>query len=561
MFEPYRDLRRGHEDQLTRAAMIVLRLVPLARETLLHEIGERSQSQLPDCTVDMQATHIVADPPRKARRWRGAARRLVSVFLTPDFEPPEIADEVTDTDRGQRFDGVLRFDPELVVLLESKVCRRWARRNGHRVAELNLGGARFAERRTCLLRWHDLLESWWRLAEIGVLGPAEQALVQDMLGYAHQDFGHLLPFGSLRRVGADPTRRKWRLRSLLREATGIQPERVGLVHVRLDTALGVASLQRAALDIDDERLTLHLWPGELKRPGRAPLRRRARRAPVRAGRRGALARGAATAARLSQRADARTRVYLTCTLDAATYARRWQGEDWSHVGAHHRETIHTELWPWLLERGYASEQDAERLDPFLRALGRRFAHLRPSMHVSRSWPLAEAQKLDDDGRLAGEIREALNRVLGILDEPLVHATRTAHTPAAASRAAKPVRRSSTKPHGASSATPAPIACGRRVRALRREKSRCTRSSSLSSAWNATASIPPDEPPPDAVDLRQDLHVRAVLGDPRRADEDPRRGLPVEAAHLDIRLEALDPGGRTRCAPRGCPSARDGRDRA
>ncbi len=54
-----------------------------------------------------------------------------------------------------------------------------------------------------------------------------------------------------------------------------------------------------------------------------------------------------------------------------------------------------ELWPWLLQRGYASERDTERLDPFLRALGRRFAHLRPTMHVARSWSWLEAERLED----------------------------------------------------------------------------------------------------------------------------------------------------------------------
>jgi hypothetical protein len=418
VFEPYRDLGRGHEDQLTRAAMIVLRLVPLARETLLREIGESSQSQLPDCTVDLQASYIVDPSEEGASNGRPVQRgRLVSVFLTPDFEPPEIEEEVTDTDRGQRFDGVLRFDPELVVLIESKVCRRWAKRNGHRVAEVNLGGVHFAKRRTCLLRWHDLLESWWRLAEIGVLSPAEQALIEDILSYAHQDFGQLLPFGSLRRAGQDPTRRKWRLRALMREATAIGPERVGIVHVRLDVALGAVSLQRAALDIDDDRLVLHLWPGELKAQAEhlyaaghaerlceletADGRWRVEPQPLLGFR----------------NAPKRTRVYLSCTLDAIEYARRWQGEDWSHVGSHHRQTIRTELWPWLLERGYASPQDGERLDPFLHALGRRFAHLRPGMHVSRSWSWEEAEKLDDEGLLMGEIREAIERVLAVLGEP------------------------------------------------------------------------------------------------------------------------------------------------
>lgn len=419
VFEPYRELSRGHEDQLTRAAMIVLRLVPLAREALLAAIGEPSQSQLPDCIVDMQATNIVDPSEENAAAGEVERGRLVSVFLTPDTEPFELADEVTDTDENQRFDGVLRFDPDLVVVLESKVCRRWARRNGHRVAELNLGGTRFAQRRTSLLRWHDLLESWWRLVELGVLGPAEQAIVKDVLSYAHQDFGQLLPFGTLRRVGNDPVRRKWRLRSLLREATAIVPERAGLVHVRLDTALGALSLQRAALDIEEERLTLHLWPGELKAQaehlyagGRAeslcellgedgPGAWQVRPQPLLAFR----------------NAPVRTRVYLTCRLDPTEYARRWQGEDWKQVGAHHRNHILPELWPWLLERGYASESDHARLEPFLHALGRRFAHLRPSIHLSRSWDWNEAERLDDEGLLASEIHDALNRVLGLLGEP------------------------------------------------------------------------------------------------------------------------------------------------
>jgi hypothetical protein len=418
VFEPYRELGRTHEDQLTRAAMIVLRLVPLARETLLRAIGERSQSELPDCAVDMQATYIVDASEESAAGGEVQRERLVSVFLTPDTEPEAPIKEVTDTNRGQRFDGVLRFDPELVVLVESKVCTRWARRNGHRVAELNLGSARFQQRRTCVLRWHDLLEAWWRLVELGLLSPAERALVQDLLTYAHHDFAHLLPFGSLRRVGADAVRRKWRLRSLLREATGLQPERLGLAHVRLDTALGTASLQRAALELDGHELVLHMWPGELKRQAEYLY------SDAHAERLAALPQESGRMWRVEpqpqlgfRNAPARTRVYLTCRLDAATYAQRWQGEDWERVGAHQPDTILAELWPWLLRRRYASKRDMARLESFLRTLGRRHAHLRPSMHVARAWSFEQATALDDDGGLAGEIRDAINHVLAVLDEP------------------------------------------------------------------------------------------------------------------------------------------------
>lgn len=424
VFDPYRELGRAHEDQLTRAAMIVLRLVPLARDALLEAIGERPQSELPACALDMQATHVLDTSEAQPSAEQVERGRLVSVFLTPDIEPFALAEEISDTERGQRFDGVLRFDPDLVVVLESKVCHRWARRDGHRVAELNLRGARFAQRRTCLLPWHDLLEAWWRLAEGSALGVAEQTIVADMLEYANRDFAHLLPFGSLRRAGHHATRRKRRLRSLLHEATGVHPERSSLVHVRLDNALGVSSFQRAALEIDRERLILHVWPGELKRQaehlyaaGHAEeLSELANREP-----------GWSVSPQPLlgfRNAPVRTRVYLTCTLDAATYAQRWQGEDWEHVGAHHRDHIHPKLWPWLLERGYASPQDEPLLDPFLVALGRRFAHLRPGMHVSRTWGLAYAEELDDEGLLAGEVFTALRRVLAILEEPALRVNPT-----------------------------------------------------------------------------------------------------------------------------------------
>ena len=431
VFEPYRELGRAHEDQLTRAAMIVLRLVPMAREALLQAIGEPSQSRLPDCVVDMQATNLVDPSEESAAGGEVERKRLVSVFLTPDTEPVDISPEITEIDRGQRFDGVLRFDPDLVVVLESKVCRRWARRDGKRVAELNLGGTRFAQRRTFVLRWHDLLESWWRLVELGVLAPAEQAIVGDVLSYAHQDFGQLLPYGTLRRVGLDPVRRKWRLRSLLAEASGIDTERAGLVHVRLDAALGVGSLQRAALEVEGstgragpsagERLTLHLWPGELKAQAEQLYAggRAERLCELLSGQDGDAWSVRPQPLLGFRNAPVRTRVYLTCELDPGEYARRWQGEDWKRVGAHHRSHVREDLWPWLLERGYASERDGERIEPFLRALGRRFAHLRPSMHVSRSWNWAQAERLDDEGLLAGEIHAALNRVLALLDEPLL----------------------------------------------------------------------------------------------------------------------------------------------
>ena len=67
----------------------------------------------------------------------------------------------------------------------------------------------------------------------------------------------------------------------------------------------------------------------------------------------------------------------------------------------------------------------------------------------------------------------------------------------------------------------------------------------------------------AVDLGEDLHVRAVLGDPGRADEDrPQRPAPVDAARSSMSASKLLQLTPERVAlARACPSGRGARGRA
>jgi hypothetical protein len=82
-------------------------------------------------------------------------------------------------------------------------------------------------------------------------------------------------------------------------------------------------------------------------------------------------------------------------------------------------------------------------------LGKRALHLRPSMHVSYTWLFAAAEALDDAGLLVGEIHEAVNRVLAVLDEPLVQTLAASGSaeplPPAVPVPAKRTRRPSKKP--------------------------------------------------------------------------------------------------------------------
>jgi hypothetical protein len=51
-------------------------------------------------------------------------------------------------------------------------------------------------------------------------------------------------------------------------------------------------------------------------------------------------------------------------LDAARYMRQWQG-DLSEVHSYRRDDVPSELWPWLVRRGYVGERDRGLMEDFL----------------------------------------------------------------------------------------------------------------------------------------------------------------------------------------------------
>jgi hypothetical protein len=413
-FVPYQ-LGPTHEDQLTRAAMIVLRAVPLARDAFLAQLGCRRSGDLPDPEFDMQTGDVVVRPGGIDEAT--PLLELVSVFLSPDvgLDLSDVA--LSEREAEQRLDGVVRFGDELVVVIESKIVGQAPR---HQASELRLRGAVVEQSRVVPLGWHDLLQSWWRLLERGLLSPAEQLLIEDLAEFAEEHFPHLLPFSTLTEAGHHPLRRQRRLMALLRSATGVEqirPRPSGGAEAMLDVALGTRCVQRLMLERDGEELVLATAAGELKPQALAFYGSdRASRAVALAEQDGWAAtpslylgyRGAQTQAQ---------RLYPRCRLSLDEYVRRWSEEDREHIGAYRHDTVRTELWPWLQDREYASEEDSVHLDEFLDGLGRRDAHLRPRVEITRHWAWAEAEQLDERSLLIDELRTAITDLLGTLDEP------------------------------------------------------------------------------------------------------------------------------------------------
>jgi len=219
------------------------------------------------------------------------------------------------------------------------------------------------------------------------------------------------------------------LAALLRQATGldnVNPEkqrpRMGAsVAVMVDKEIRTRCTQRLSLQSREEGLALCTWPAERVSQARATYRtrkaHRAQRLLEFLDEPGAWhVRPNVHLAYMG--ADIYHRLYLHCDHGTAEYIRRWLGVDFDHVRSYRRDGVRESLWPWLLERQYATAADDEPgLIRFLADLKGHDAYLRPGIQLKRAWAWESVLAPGSREALVGKIRAAVAEVLTVLDEP------------------------------------------------------------------------------------------------------------------------------------------------
>lgn len=119
-FNPYQSKGAWHEDQLTRAFLVAVRIVPLALSVLLDLIREQQiarASELPiPSTTELLANEIEIQTQKNSIPQ--TTGRLVSVMMTDETWIPER--DVVASDRGARYDGIVSFEPHWIIVIENK---------------------------------------------------------------------------------------------------------------------------------------------------------------------------------------------------------------------------------------------------------------------------------------------------------------------------------------------------------------------------------------------------------------------------------------------------------
>ena len=201
-FEPW-ERPANHENQLTRALLVVLRYCPIAHQAWLSLLdaasGPTSDDKLPKLTLhslprptfDTQRAQILgADgQPQTNEPIRG-----ISVLCSADATN-DVPAVVLESDRGQVLDGIVRYGDDLVIVLESKLQEMV---DDNQARNINLYGQPITlDSPLRKISWRNVLASFTDLADQnrGLISGAEREILNDFLALllmqTFRNWGHL----------------------------------------------------------------------------------------------------------------------------------------------------------------------------------------------------------------------------------------------------------------------------------------------------------------------------------------------------------------------------------
>jgi hypothetical protein len=248
----------SHENQLTRALLVVLRYSPIAHQAWLHLVSpELDLHNLPKADFASQRQRVLGPDCVTT----GEVILGISVWLAPDAAKD--IPSMKDTDRQQVLDGIVTYGNDLVVVIENKIGWGDMTEQPH---QINLHGSpvKFEEKPRSV-RWQELLEVLSDLVERDLVNGAERLLLSDFFDLVENYFPHIGPYSTLARCGDNGFRVERRLDTILGEVVGTD---AGRAKGERDLS-GTIMVARVCLGFGDDEVCLQLWPGDTLTQARA----------------------------------------------------------------------------------------------------------------------------------------------------------------------------------------------------------------------------------------------------------------------------------------------------
>ncbi|MBY0248642.1 MAG: hypothetical protein K2Q17_13340 [Nitrospiraceae bacterium] len=400
-FVPYENAAAWHENQLTRALLVLLRYSPMAHQAWLHLVAPgKHLHDLSKAEFAVQRQRILNTDTEMPD---GEAILGISVWLAPDAVP--VGTPIESSDRLQVLDGIVTYGTDLVVVIENKVAWGGVTEQPHRI---NLHGSPVIfEEKPRSVTWQHLLEVLADLVDRDLVPRAEQLLISDFFDLVEEHFPLIGPYSTLARCGEKSFRIERRLDTILGEAVGTS---MGKARGARDLS-GTAKIAMAWLVFANNNVCLRMYPADTLTQARALYCDRS-----------------ALNAVLALQSDgwhvepnfhwgfmATGYAWVTTPLQVEKYCDYWASE----IGAT-RELPRSEwetYWTKLESAQIIEATGKEKFDAHFTGSQRQKAHPRPGLFCEYRWPLEEARQFDARGKFSEKVRVRLNQMLTALNDP------------------------------------------------------------------------------------------------------------------------------------------------
>lgn len=200
IFHPYLSKPLNHEDQLTRALLILIRSSKLIETAFLKLVRDAMHDlnikELPPSLFEISAGCISIETQKHSMsksKLQTESGRLVSIIITD--KRLEIEHRVNRSDRNAVYDGFIRCEPDWVFIIENKP--------DHNNIWVNQLSSSFSENyeieeTPVLLTWADIISCFTTMQNNGLLFDAASILVDDFLAYINEYFPELNPYSKFR---------------------------------------------------------------------------------------------------------------------------------------------------------------------------------------------------------------------------------------------------------------------------------------------------------------------------------------------------------------------------
>jgi hypothetical protein len=405
LFVPYENAGASHENQLTRALLVILRYSPLSHAAWLRLVApELNLYSLSKADFATQRQHVLGlgtDVPE------GEAVPGISVWLAPDAA--DVSARMAPSDRHQILDGIVTYGNDLVIVIENKISWGVTTDQPQRI---NLHGSpvKFREK-VCSVSWQRLLGVLSDLVEHDLVSGAERSLIGDFLDFVEERFPRIGPYATLVQCGENAFRIERRLDTVQGQVAGTE---VGKGLGWRDIA-GTSKIFMAWLGLakDSSAVCLYMYPADTLGQSRAFYSDPSSVRAVLALR----SQGWSIGPNFHWGFMAGGYAWIKTPLPVDDYCTYWTNE----IGTT-RELGRAEwesYWARLESARIVEKADKEAFDQEFTRSQRHKAHPRPGICCEYRWSLAEARRLDAHGKLVETVRARVNQMLAALGAPVI----------------------------------------------------------------------------------------------------------------------------------------------